>query len=236
MGMWGSLFKAAKGIGGLAAKAEGAISHIPGIKMLPGVGNLISAADLAVNAYQMFSPSSPAPIKAMNMSDAGGLPALPGMQNSLVAPAGMPGSPLAPIPGSVSGRTGHYASLASKPVMIPQGSPLLRAFVRAPRGYHVFHTAAGVVAIRKDQARSWAAANGLPPPPIHHKPPISVGDWHRFKAAGKVMKKLQKIEHEARAIVNKSPAHFKHKGKEIVVRGTHAPGCGCFACKKRIAK
>ena len=228
MGLFSGLFNAAKGLEKVGAAGIKFATETPVlggiVKALPVVGNIASAADLAVQAYDMFHPSTPGPVAAMT---GGGLPALPGMAT--------PGMPIAAAPGSVSGRTGNYATLASRPVMIPQGSPLLRAFVRAPRGYHVFHLPTGqVVAIRKDQAHAFAAQNGLPPPPKHHKPPISVGDWHRFKSAGKVMKKLQKIEHEARHIVAKAPAHFKNASKNIIVRGSHAPGCGCFACRKKV--
>jgi len=64
----------------------------------------------------------------------------------------------------------------------------LKTYYRAPRGYVVIRDASGrPFAVNKQMARSF----GLWKPA--KKPPISVGDWQKFKAAERVEKKLKKI-------------------------------------------
>ncbi len=64
----------------------------------------------------------------------------------------------------------------------------LKTYYRAPRGYVIIRDASGrPFAVNKQMARSF----GLWKPA--KKPPISVGDWQKFKAAERVEKKLKKI-------------------------------------------
>lgn len=86
----------------------------------------------------------------------------------------------------------------------------LKSYVRAPKGYVVVRDPNGrPYAILKSYARS----NGLWTPA--KKPPISVRDWHAFKKAQAVAKKLRKIARPALHKYHKAESASCHtrKGK-----------------------
>lgn len=87
----------------------------------------------------------------------------------------------------------------------------LRTYYRAPKGYVIIRDASGrPFAVNKQMARSfglWRPAK---------KPPISVGDWQKFKAAERVEKKLRKIAGPAlrkRGGTTRTVSTSKRKGR-----------------------
>lgn len=154
---------------------------------------------------------------------AAGLPALPGG-----APAGLPAMPAAAgggLPGvaNLSPARGVHAShapamtlqqlqaLQSQGLLIPFSQ--LRVAHKSPvRGYVVVHdSAGGTFAVRKDLARAWGMHV------THHRPPISVGEWHALEKSHRVVKKLRKVEKKAREIARYAghrPAEHKSRGKK----------------------
>ena len=126
------------------------------------------------------------------------------------APAGSGGLPALNLKGlpSVPGSTGQISQLEQQfPDTLALNHPYIRTYYRAPHGYVIVHdpvTRQPVMAVRK----SIAKANHLWKP--KPKPPISVRDWHCYKRAKVVEKRLAKIA--------KHSIH-KHHSRQIVYRG-----------------
>lgn len=195
MGLWSGIFKAAR-------SATHVVEDVPflgkAMKMMPVVGNVLSAVDLGLNVEQMLSPSNgPANgMPGMTPDSGGGLPQLAGMGGM----GGMGGGQM--VPGSgVQGE--KYMSLSQMPAMIPPTSPLMRTYHRAPRGYVIMHAVVNgqvvAYALRKDVAKAQGHKVRH-----HHKPPISVGEWHALQKSHHVIKKMRKVDKMVHALARRA--------------------------------
>lgn len=182
--------------GSLLRKAAGAvkgISKIPGVGMIPIVGNVLSAAGTAASLYTIASAGS----KLLGggggggagaSGSAGGLPALPG--------GGMMPTTSSIAPGSRSiFRNDPNVIEALKQFAIPKAA--LKQYFRAPRGFIVKYDQVGdPYGLPKNVAKAyhmWKPAK---------KPLLSVRDTNAIRHAGRAIKKLQHAEKMAKHIAN----------------------------------
>jgi len=195
-----------KGISGAVHGIEDVPVVGKGLKALPGVGNVLSAVDLGMNAYQLLSPenSTQNGMPSLQTGGMGGLPQLPGMTGMSVQ-GGVPNE--------------KYMTIGERPAMIPPTSPLLRTYHRAPKGYTIVHALVNgqvvAYALRDDVAKAQGHHKRH-----HHKPPISVGQWHALKKAHTTVKKIERV--------NKMARHILGAGSRMHVKPHHhqlpAPG------------
>jgi len=158
-------------------------------KAVPFLGTGLAAVDIGMSAMDMM--------KGSGGGGSAGLPALPPAPgfggNSMRGPGGalqMPGF------GASTSAGGGAHTLDDR---------YLKICYRAPRGYVVMwdggaHGVGKPFAVLKRDAKNMRYPNGSRVFHTHHKPPISVGDWHAFKRSHSVVKKLMKVEKEARHI------------------------------------
>lgn len=210
MSLFGKILKAGTGL------AKGIVKN-PLLKMVPGVGNVLSVASIGLSAYDMLKGSG----GASSAPGGGGMPALPMMAGSTaVRSAGGAGLPMNPMAGQRSiFKNDPNVIAAIKPYVISAGN--LRTFHRAPKGYVIMKDEVGdPMGVPKFLARrmGWKPAK---------KPLLSVRDTQAIRHAGVAIKKLQKAEKMARHIAN---WHSPHRAatRNIVVTG-HTVG------KKRAA-
>jgi len=196
--------------GALGAVAGGLrkVSRIPGVGMIPGVGNIISGLGTAATLY-------------------GGYKAVSGLMGGGSAPPmGMPpGS--TPLRGTMSGpgtgmpfdpNMGKRSIFRNDPNIAETLKPyaiddrFLKTYHRAPKGFVVLHDAVGdAFAIPKPIAianHMWKAGK---------KPPISVGDWSKLLGANRVVKKFREMEKKAMRIAN---FHTPRKSRTLLVSNT----------------
>lgn len=193
---------------GKGLKLASKVGKIPGIGMIPMVGNIASGLSVASAAYggykALTSGGGSKPI--VGTLPPGGLPALPGMggAGTAMVAAGQTGG--FGLPRGVGGKLQLPWNDPSIPAYLKQFSlddSFLRQSVRAPRGYVVIRDADGrPFAVLKTMAKQFKLWKAKP------KPPISVRDWHHLRGAGRVVDKLQDMEKVAKKIANwKSPRH-----------------------------
>lgn len=189
------------GFGSLLRKGAGlvkSVSKIPGVGMIPIVGNVVSAAGLAASAYGAYSALKGTP--AMG-GVAGGMPALPppGSTGGGILPRGPGGAIQMPWSDPrESTAAGGSVALDDR---------YLKPMFRAPRGYVVMWDGGGRGMGRPFPVlRSWAVknryANGSRIFDPASKPPISVGEWNALKKADRVIKKLKTVNKRAMAVAN----------------------------------
>lgn len=214
MSLFGSLGKLASS-GLKLAKSAG---KIPGVGMIPFVGNALSAVGTAASLFQLgkdLMPSGGGGVAAMT-APAGGLPALAGGASSTMQMA-------MPMPGGGSSlKTVHVSSQFPQDtngLMAWQNAGILIPFnqlhtaYRAPKGFRVVHVNGVTVALRKDVASSMHLARPT------HKPPISVGELNSLKRAQRTIKKVRKIHGLIKMVADHTTSHGqvkihhkKHKG------------------------
>jgi hypothetical protein len=168
--------------GALIKKAATSLLSKPVVKVAAA-----TAATLGVGAVaQAASQSNNLPM----LPSGSGLPALPGMQTQMMQQAGAGGLPVPFWKGP-----GGSLQMPWNDPRIPQvlrqfalDDAYLRQSVRAPRGYVVVRDAQGrPYAVERAMAvkmKVWKPAR---------KPPISAGDWNKYRTAQRVAKKLMKI-------------------------------------------
>jgi hypothetical protein len=148
-------------------------------------------------------------------SDAPAMPAMPGMpalpdNSGLYNVTHGPGGALA-IPGFGPNKMAGARTLDDS---------YLKVAYRAPKGYRVVRDEKGKpYAMEKHDAIRAGLSKR------HHRPPISVGQWHALKKAKHVVKVLRKCDKEAARLMS-----FGHKGHR-----TAHPNVMTFAPAKRKA-
>lgn len=164
-------------VGKLVAK----IASKPIVKVAAGAITAIGAG-AAVN--QISQPSGGLPA----LPGAGGLPALPGTQTAMMQSQSVG---TLPFWRGAGGKLQMPWNDPNIPAMLRQFSlddAYLRQSVRAPHGYVVVRDAQGrPYAVERSMAikmRIWKPAR---------KPPISAGEWNKYKTSQRVAKKLLKI-------------------------------------------
>lgn len=170
-------------------------TKIPGIGMIPLLGNVASAVNLASSGMDIYHAMTGG---GSGGSGGAGLPAVPG---------GLPALPMAaststtqmpmPMPGGGSSmKTVHLSPMmptdkATIDAWIAAGLIIpfnaLHTAYRAPKGFRVVHVNGMTIAVRSDVARKMHLVAPS------HKPPISVGEWHSLKRAQRTIKKVRKI-------------------------------------------
>lgn len=193
---------------GRAAPALGGVADfIPGIG--PVLGTALTLGGSALAGYlgeKIASPGTPA---AVTPGQAG-LPALPG--GSLPALPGAPvvgGAPVAAL-GNAAGPMIPQLTLqvlqqySAAGLLIPFAS--LRVVHKSPRkGFEVVHINGGTFAVTHALARAWGVHK------VHHKPPISIGQWHALEKSAQTIKKLREVEKKARKIAGFAHHHHAEK-------------------------
>lgn len=201
MGSFGrGIMAVGKTVGGSVAK----IGRLPGVGMIPVVGNVLSAVGAASAVYGAAKG-----IQGM-MKPTGGLPALPGMGGSMIQPGQTGGFGIPRGPGGSMQLPWKDPAIPEYLKQFALDDSFLRTGVRAPRGYVVIRDGSGrPFAVLKTVAKAfklWKAKA---------KPPISVRDWHHLQGAGRVVNKLQDMEKVAKKIANwKAPKRTVIVGKK----------------------
>lgn len=188
------------GFGGMVRtglKTVRSVSKIPGVGMIPVVGNVLSAVGAASAVYGAAKGIQ----GMMGKPGGGGLPALPGMTGGMIQPGQTGGFGIPRGPGGSMQLPWKDPGIPEYLKQFALDDSFLRTGVRAPRGYVVIRDGSGrPFAVLKTVAKAfklWKAKA---------KPPISVRDWHHLQGAGRVVNKLQDMEKVAKKIANwKSP-------------------------------
>lgn len=187
------------------AKLASKVGKIPGIGMIPIVGNVasgLSVAGAGYGAYKAITSGGGSKPIVGNLPP-GGLPALAGMGGAMVAAGSTGGFGLPRGPGGKLQLPWNDPNIPAYLKQFSLDDSYLRQCVRAPRGYVVIRDADGQpFAVLKTMAKQFKLWKAKP------KPPISVRDWHHLRGAGRVVDKLQDMEKVAKKIANwKSPRH-----------------------------
>ena len=178
-----------RGALGVVAKGARSLTKIPGVGMIPGVGNVLSAVGTGLSLYGA--------VKGAQSLLGGGSKAPPfsmPLQGTMSGPG--TGVPFNPNMGKRSiFRNDPNIAETLKPYAIDDR--FLKTYHRAPKGFVVLHDAVGdAFAIPKPIAianHMWKAGK---------KPPISVGDWSKLMGANRVVKKFRDMEKKAMKIAN----------------------------------
>lgn len=208
------LRRAIRGAAKLAKSPLGQAAML-GVGFIPGAGVVTKGLGVAGKLMRSF-PVQAAGAAALGgiigsrFADSGGapagLPALPGGGGFPMLPGGGGMMEAAAMQQAVSGRKGTASMPPLTMEMIQQleaaglmiGYKDLRPAFRSPRkGFVVVHPGGtATFALRKDVAKAW----GLWKP--SSKPPISAGDWNAIRKANQVVKKLARMNRDARKVAN----------------------------------
>lgn len=196
-----------------AMRSVGKVAKIPGVGMIPGLGQVASGIGLATSAYGAYKG-----IQGIVGGGGGGpaLPALPGMPSggggSVPGPMGVFSNPSMGKRSIFRNDPNIIAGL--KPWAISKGN--LKVCYRAPKGFVIRYDEKGdAFGIPKNLAKQYLGWKAAP------KPPISVRDWHSLKRAGNVIEKFKDIEKEAKKIANfhGGPSRRKPSAITMVEKG-----------------
>jgi hypothetical protein len=200
-----------------------------GLRSVPILGTAIGIADMAADIGKTAGGLLKRLPKNVPVSS---LPQLPAIRSMPGAVSRLPsiGSRVGSLAGrglNIAGAVGSTVYLGDMAInavthgkknsvqqsMLPQtvDESQLKAYYRAPKGYVVVKdTVSGkVIGVRKADARALGLWKPKP------KPPISVKDWHAYKAAIKTEKKIKKVFHHSFTAHRKSysGSHAVHHKK-----------------------
>jgi hypothetical protein len=204
-----------------------------GLRSVPILGTAIGMADMAADIGKTVGGVLKKLPKKMPASQLPNLPAVRSMPGLPVGRGMGAGARVGSMVGrglNVAGALGSTVYLGDMAInavthgkrngmqssMLPQtvDESQLRTYYRAPKGYVVVKdTVSGkVIGVRKADAKALGLWRPKP------KPPISVRDWHAYKSAIKVEKKIKKVFHHSFTAKRKSyggshAVHHKSKCK-----------------------